>query len=68
MGNKRRRVATAAGFLSGVIACLDAIRDAKVTWPPEVLWGALNRPHRVELCGGILLIIVTFVVSLKQRD
>jgi hypothetical protein len=29
---KKRRVATAAGFLSGVLACLDALRDARMFW------------------------------------
>jgi hypothetical protein len=68
MANKGRRVATAAGFVSGVISCLDAIRDARETWPPDALWRAISRPHRLELCGGIALIIVTLVLSLKRKD
>jgi hypothetical protein len=68
MANKGRRIATAAGFVSGVVTCLDAIRDARETWPPDALWTALNRPHRLELCAGIVLILVTFVISIKQRD
>ncbi len=68
MTNKGRRIATAIGFLSGVITCLDALRDARETWPPDALWRALNRPHRLELCAGIALVIVTFIVSLKGRN
>ncbi len=62
--SKGRRVATALGFLSGVITCMDAMRDAKVSWPPDALWDALNRPHRLELCAGVLLIVVTLVTSI----
>ena len=58
----------AAGFLSGVITCLDAIRDAKTTWPLDALWNALSRPKRLELIGGIAVIIVTFVLSLKRKQ
>jgi hypothetical protein len=61
--NKGRRVASAAGFLSGVITCLDAIRDARVSWPPDVVWEVLRRPQKVELCGGIALIAVTLIMS-----
>ena len=68
MASKGRRIATASGFVSGVIASLDALKDAPETWPPDALWRVLNRPHRFELCGGIALILVTFVVSLKRKD
>jgi len=61
------RIGMAAGFLSGVITCLDAIRDAKDTWPLDALWAALSRPKRLELVGGVALIIVTFVMSLKRK-
>lgn len=64
MANKGRRLGTAAGFLSGVVTCLDSVRDAKATWPPDALWDALSRPHRMELCGGIALIVVTLVMSI----
>ena len=62
------RLGMAAGFLSGVITCLDAIRDAKDTWPLDALWSALSRPKRLELIGGIAVIIVTFVMSLKRKQ
>jgi hypothetical protein len=65
---KKRRVATAAGFLSGVLACLDALRDARVFWPPDIVWEALRHPQRLELGAGIALIVVSFVTSMvKQR-
>ncbi len=59
---KKRRVATAVGFLSGVITCLDAVRDVRAFWPPDALWAVLRRPQRLELGGGIALIIVTLIV------
>ena len=63
---KKRRVATAVGFLSGVIACLDALRDAKTVWPPDVGWAALRGPQRLEFGGGIALIVATLIVSLAK--
>jgi hypothetical protein len=60
---KKRRVATAVGFLSGVLACLDALRDARVLWPPDMVWEALRGPQRLELGAGIALIVVSFVTS-----
>jgi hypothetical protein len=69
MASKERRIATAVGFLSGAIACLGALRDAPETWPPDAVWRELSRPHRLELLGGIALIIVTFVISIVgQRE
>jgi hypothetical protein len=67
---KKRRVATAVGFLSGVLACLDAMRDAVVFWPPDVVWAALRHPQRLEMAAGLALIVVTFVTSLlrQRRD
>ncbi|MGA7753707.1 MAG: hypothetical protein WCB05_12800 [Candidatus Sulfotelmatobacter sp.] len=64
---KQRRVATAVGFLSGLLACLDALRDASVYWPPEESWQALRHVQRLELGGGVALMVVTFVVSLVRR-
>ena len=65
---KQLRVATAVGFVSGVYACLGALRDAKVLWPPDEVWGALRSPQRLELGGGIALILVTLVVSVVQSQ
>ena len=64
---KTRRVATAVGFLSGVLACMDAVREAGILWPPDALWEVLRRPQRLELGVGITLIIVRFVTSLLPR-
>jgi hypothetical protein len=64
---KKRRVATAVGFLSGVLACLDALRDARIFWPPDVAWDALRNPQRLELGAGIALIVITLVTSALQR-
>jgi hypothetical protein len=66
--DKKRRVATAVGFLSGVLACLNALRDLGVSWPPDAIWEALRRPQRLELAGGIALIVVSFVTSVVRRD
>jgi hypothetical protein len=54
------------GFLSGVLACLDATRVAEVFWPPDALWQVLRHPQRLELAGGITLIVVTVVISVVQ--
>lgn len=64
---KKRRVATAVGFLSGVLACLDALRDARIFWPPDVVWEALRNPQRVELGGGIALIVVTLALTIGRN-
>jgi hypothetical protein len=64
---KSRRVATAVGFLSGMLASLDALRDAKILWPPDVVWAALKSPQRLELGGGIALIVVTLVSTIVRR-
>ena len=64
---KTRRVATAVGFLSGVLACMDAVREAGILWPPDALWEVLRRPQRLELGVGIALIIVSFVTSMLPR-
>jgi hypothetical protein len=64
---KTRRVAIAVGFLSGVLACMDAVRDAGILWPLDALWEALRSPQRLELGVGIALTIVSFVTSLLPR-
>jgi hypothetical protein len=64
---KKRRVATAVGFLSGVLACLDAFDDGRTFWPPDAVWAALQPPQRLELGGGLTLIMVTLLTSALQR-
>jgi hypothetical protein len=60
---KKQRVATAVGFLSGVLASLDAVHDARIFWPPDAVWAALQHPQRLELGGGLTLIVVTLLTS-----
>jgi hypothetical protein len=64
---KKRRVATAVGFLSGVLASLDALRDARMFWPPDAVWEGLRNPQRLELGGGLALVVVTLLTSVLQR-
>jgi hypothetical protein len=66
--DKTQRVATAVGFLAGVLAALDALRDVKVLWPPDVVWEALRGPQRLELGGGIALIVVTVAISIVRGN
>lgn len=66
--DKQRRVARAVGFLAGVLAAMDALKDAKVLWPPEAVWAALRSSQRLELGGGIALIVVTLVMSVVTRQ
>lgn len=61
---KNRRIATAVGFLCGMLACLDAVRDARILWPPDVLWDGLLHRQRLELGGGIAVILVALVTTL----
>jgi hypothetical protein len=67
--NKQRRLATAAGFLAGVLGSLDALRDAKIFWPPDAAWEGLQSPQRLELGAGIVLVVVTLVTSaMRPRE
>ena len=61
-------MATAIGFLSGVLACLDVLRDAKVVWPLGELWGVLSHPKRLQLGAGIVLMVVSFIISVARRS
>jgi hypothetical protein len=66
---KTRRTLTAIGFLSGVLASLNALRDARSLWPPDALWAALQSPQRFELTAGLALIVVALLASiLLKRD
>jgi hypothetical protein len=65
---KEGRLATAVGFLSGLLACLDALREAKVPWPVDAAWAQMDHPHRLEFGGGIALIAVTIVISLVRAS
>lgn len=63
---KGGRVATAVGFLAGMLACLDALRDAKVVWPPDAAWVAMQHVQRLEIGGGIAMILISLVVSVVR--
>jgi len=65
---KKRRVSHALGFVSGVLACLDAIRDKKTAWPPAELWSELRSMQRIELAAGIALILITIVLSIVRKS
>ena len=65
---KQQRLATAVGFLSGVLACMDAVRDATALWPPDAMWEGLSHAHRLEFGGGIALIVVTLVISVLRQS
>jgi len=62
--DKQRRVATAVGFLSGLLACMQALRDQKILWPPDDVWMALTGPQKFMVGGGIALIVVTMITTL----
>lgn len=65
---KGQRLATAVGFLAGTYACLHALRDAKVLWPPDALWSALAHPQRLELGVGIALVVVSLMISVRRAE
>ena len=60
--DKARRVVTAAGML----ACLDALRDAKVVWPPDAAWAVMAHTQRLEMGAGIAMIVIALVVSVVR--
>jgi len=66
--DKKNRIATAVGFLAGVLASLDALRDVRILWPLDALWAALRSPQRLEIGGGIALMLVTLLSSVLMRQ
>lgn len=65
--DKKQRVATAVGFISGLLACLDPLRDLRASWPPDEVWTMLRPAQRLEMAGGIVLMVVTLVISVVRR-
>jgi hypothetical protein len=65
---KRRRAISAILFLFGVLAFLNALRDAGMMWPPDAVWTALNNPSRLKLCGGIALILSGVIAAAIRRE
>ncbi|MFZ1159292.1 MAG: hypothetical protein WAO10_16030 [Candidatus Sulfotelmatobacter sp.] len=64
---KKKRVTNAVGFLSGVLACMDAVRDSRVFWPVSELWEGLRHAQRLELGAGIALIVVSIVLMITRK-
>jgi hypothetical protein len=50
-----------------VLACLDVLKDARIFWPPDVVWAGLTNPNRLKLGAGIALIVVSFVMSVVRQ-
>jgi hypothetical protein len=65
---KKKRVTNAVGFLSGVLACMDAVRETRIFWPLDEFWEGLLHAQRVEFGAGIALIVVSIVLmSVRKR-
>jgi hypothetical protein len=64
---KDLRILAAVGFLAGVLACLDAVRDARVLWPPEALWNVLQHRQHLELGAGVAVIMVAIVTNIMGQ-
>lgn len=66
---KRKRIAPAVLFLFGVLASLKAVSDSGTFWPPDVVWASLSNPHRLQLCGGVAMMVVAVViVAMKKKQ
>jgi hypothetical protein len=65
---KKQRVTNAVGFLSGVLACTDAVRETRIFWPPDEFWDGLRHAQRVEFGAGIALIVVSIVLMSMQTQ
>jgi hypothetical protein len=64
---KKQRAATAIVFLFGVLAAMNALRDASVLWPPDVVWAALTPPKRFQFVAGLLLVVGALVSAAIRR-
>ena len=65
---KGRRAASAVLFLFGILAAGKALSGATVAWPPAVVWAQLSNPHRVQLCGGIALMLIAFFLTVMRQS
>jgi hypothetical protein len=65
--NKGRRVISAILFLFGVLAVLNAPRDAGLMWPPDAVWRALDNSSRLKVCGGIALMLAGLIATAMGR-
>jgi hypothetical protein len=66
--DKKRRVAFAAAFLTGMLAAVRAIGDATVFWPLSSLWEQLRGPERFQLIGGLAVAVVMMVLFFISRS
>jgi len=66
--DKKRRVAFAAAFLTGMLAAVRAIGDATVFWPLSSLWEQLRGPQRFQLIGGLAVAVVMMVLFFISRS
>jgi hypothetical protein len=65
---KKRRVAFAAAFLTGVLAAVRAVGDATVFWPLPLLWAQLRGPQRFQLVGGCTVAVVMLGLFFAARS
>jgi hypothetical protein len=66
--HRSRRLTTALVFLGGVLTSLSALRDAKVLWPPDQVWAALQHPQQLELGSGMALIALALIFTVIRRS
>jgi hypothetical protein len=52
--DKKQRVATAVGFISGLLATLDALHDLRSWWPPDEVWLCCGLRSGWSWPGGLL--------------
>jgi hypothetical protein len=58
---RKTRIMNGAGFLSGVIAIVDAFGEATILWPPSVLWKDLRNVRRVALGSDVAVLVISFL-------
>jgi hypothetical protein len=50
-----------------MISSLDAVRDAKILWPPSELWEGLRNVQRVEFGAGVALVVVSLILMITRK-
>lgn len=66
--DKKRRVAFAVGFVTGVLGAVKAVAEATIFWPPAALWEQLRGPQRFQFVGCSIVAIVMVVLSVVYRS
>ena len=46
---------------------MDAVRDARIFWPPGEFWDGLRHVQRVEFGAGFALIVVSIVLMSTRK-